>query len=127
MFNPKILNMQEPTIEQNKPDLAEIAEEIKSYVNTTAELYKLKATDKGAEIASVAIINIVVGIFAGMVLLFASLALAFLISAYIGKMYSGFLIVAGFYLLVSLFILFVKDRWLKHTLVDNIIKVVYSN
>lgn len=119
--------MTEPNNEKNKPDLAEIAEEIKSYVNTTAELYKLKATDKGAEIASVAIINIVVGIFAGMVLLFASLALAFCISAYFDKLYSGFLIVAGFYLLISVLILFVKDRWLKNTLVDSIIKVVYSN
>ena len=112
---------------KNKNDLEEIINEVKSYVGTTAELYKLKASEKGAEIACLAIINIVLGIFASLILLFASIALALCLSSYFGKMYIGFLLVAGLYTFFSVIILLTKDKWLKGSLTDSIIRVIYSN
>jgi hypothetical protein len=112
---------------KNKPELDEILNEVKSYVGTTLELYKMKASEKGAEIASIAIINIVLGIFAAMVLLFASIALALCLSSYFGKMYLGFLLVALLYAAFSVIILLTKDKWLKGSLTDSIIRVIYSN
>ena len=118
--------MSAPTTEKPNPDLEDIVDELKSYINTSIDLYKLKASEKGAEIASSAIINVVMGVFVGMVFLFASLALAFCLSEYFDKMYLGFLVVAGIYTVLALVILLAKDRWLKSTLIDNIIKAIYS-
>jgi len=119
--------MEEPIRENSKPEIDEIVEALKSYVNTSADLYKMKATAKGAEIASSAIINIVIAVFVSMVFLFASLALAFCLSEYFDKMYMGFLIVAGFYSLIAVVIYISRDKWLKGSLIDNIIKAIYSN
>lgn len=119
--------MAEPTQEKPRPDIEEIVEELKSYVNTSIELYKLKTTEKGAEIAAAAIINLVMGALICMILLFFSLALAFFLSEYFDKMYMGFLIVAGIYALSAIVIYVSKDKWLKGTLVDNIIKAIYSH
>ena len=110
-----------------KPELEEIINEVKSYVGTTVELYRMKASEKGAEIASLAIINIVLGILASLILLFLSLALALVLSAWLGKMYLGFLLVAGLYTVLGIIILLTKDKWLKGSLTDSIIRVMYSN
>jgi|SRR5688572_14167366 len=113
-------------MEKSKPELEDIAEDLKSYVNTTLELYKLKATEKGAEMASQVIINLVLAVMAAMVLLFASFALALLLSEYFDRMYLGFVIVAGVYALLGMIVYLLKNTWLKGTLVDSIIKSVYS-
>ncbi len=115
------------TTQKNKPELDEILNEVKSYMGTTVDLYRMKAAEKGAEIASIAIINIVLGIFAALVLLFASLALALYLSSFFDSMYTGFLLVAGLYAIFSIIILLTKDKWLKGSLTDNIIRVIYSN
>ena len=114
-------------MENSKPELDEIVEDVKSYVNTTLELYKLKATEKGAEMATQAIINLVLAGMASMFLLFASFALAFCLSEYFDKMYVGFVIVAGIYALLGLIVYSIKNTWLKGTLIDSIIKSVYSS
>ena len=119
--------MAEPTQEKPRPEIEEIVEELKSYINTSIDLYKLKTTEKAAYIAASAIINLVLGAFASMILLFASLALAFCLSDYFDKMYAGFIIVAGLYALLAIVVFLSKDKWLKSTLVDNIIKAIYSH
>lgn len=114
-------------MDKPKPEIEEIVEDLKSYINTNMELYKMKATEKGAEIASQAIINIIIGVMVSMTLLFVSFALAYCLSEYFDKMYLGFLIVGGIYGVIGIFIYLSKDAWLKGTLVDNIIKSVYSH
>ena len=116
----------EPPINKPKPEIEEIVEELKSYVNISMDLYKMKATEKGARIATGAIINVVIGIFVFMVFLFSNVALAFCLSVYFDKMYAGFLIVAGLYTVIALVIYLLKDKWLKGNMVDSIIKSIYS-
>ncbi|MBL0340990.1 MAG: phage holin family protein [Bacteroidetes bacterium] len=110
-----------------KNEMNDVVDDIKDFVNVSAELYKLKATEKGAAIASTAIINIILGVFASLVLVFISFAIAFGIAEMTGKIYLGFLIVAGFYALACFIILITKDKWLKSSLVDTIIKSIYSH
>jgi hypothetical protein len=114
-------------MENSRPEIDDIVQEVKTYLNNSAELYKMKATAKGAEIASGAVIHIVIGVLIVMLLLFASLALAYLIADYFNEMYLGFLSVALIYGLLALIVYMGRDRWLKNSLVNGIIKSVYSN
>lgn len=114
-------------MEKVSPQIDEVIDEVKEYVNVSLDLYKLKATEKGAMIASTAIINILLGAFAAMALLFVSFAAAYAIAEMTGKIYLGFLAIAGFYALIGLLILATKDKWLKNSLVDSIIKSIYAN
>lgn len=113
-------------MEKVKPEIEEVIEDLKEYINTSVDLYKLKTTEKGVEIASDAIIHLFIGVFAVLTLIFGSFAIAYGIGESTGKIYLGFLIVAAFYALIAIIILFSKDKWLKGTLINNIIKSVYS-
>jgi hypothetical protein len=110
-----------------KPAIESLADDIKDYVEVNVELLKLQATEKGAGIASSAILNLVLAFFAGSALLFASIAAALLISQYMHSLYSGFFIVAAIYAGLGLIILLGKDKWLKTTLTDNFIKSIYKD
>ncbi len=119
--------MAEPTSEKPRPEIEEIVDELKSYINTYMDLYKMKATEKGAVMASNAIINLVMAVLVVIIFLFVSFALAFCLSEYFDNLYAGFLIIAGFYTLLAVIIYLSKDKWLKTSLVNNIIKSVYSH
>jgi len=114
-------------MEKIYPEIEEVLEDVKDYVNTSIDLYKLKTTEKGAEMASEAIIYLFIGVFAVLTLIFSSFAIAYAIGESTGKIYVGFLIVAAFYALTGIIILISKDKWLKGTLINNIIKSVYRN
>ena len=114
-------------MESQKAEFENLVDDIKDYINTSAELYKLKATRQGAEVASVVIINMIVILLASLVLLFASVAAAFLVSELTGKTYIGFILVAGFYAIVVTIVMVTKDRWLKGLFTDNIIRTLYNN
>ncbi len=118
--------MADNTPETPQTEIEELIENLKTYVNTSMDLYKMQATEKGADIAAGAIINLVIGAIATIVLLFASLAAAFIISAYFEKMYMGFLIIAGLYSLIAVVLYLSKDHWLKGSMVNNIIKSIYK-
>lgn len=113
-------------MENIKEPIEEIIDDIKDYIDTSSDLYKMKATEKAAEIVSSAIINLTLAFLAGFVLLFASLTLAFMLSDFLNNSYMGFLIVSGIYALITLLIYVTKDKWLKHRIIDNFIKAIYS-
>jgi hypothetical protein len=113
-------------MEDIKTGLADIADDLKGYIQTSADLYKMKATEKGAEIGADFILNIIAGVFIAMAFLFASFAAAFSISEWLESQYSGFLIVAGIYALVGFVILIQKGKGWKSSLADSIVKQIYK-
>jgi hypothetical protein len=113
-------------MEDIKTGLVDIADDLKDYIQTSADLYKMKATEKGAEIGANMILNIIAGVFIALAFLFGSLAAAFSISEWLDSQYSGFLIVAGIYTLVGTVILILKGKGWKTSLADSIIKQIYK-
>lgn len=114
-------------MENIKPVIENIADDIKDYVETSITLYKHQATQKGAEVASEAIINLLIAFFIGTALLFGSIACSLYLSELLGHPYSGFLIMTGFYALLGFIVILTKDKWLKNRLVDSFIKSIYKD
>jgi hypothetical protein len=106
--------------------LEELTENLKNYASTNFELYKLEATERASVIGSESISFIAISIVAGLFVLFISLAGGFYLSARIGDAYSGFLIIAGFYLFLSLVLLIGKKKLIEHPFRDKIIRKVFS-
>ena len=113
-------------MENLKEPIEDIIDDIKDYVDTSSELYKMKATAKAADIISGAVINLSLVLLFAFVLFFASFAFAYLNSEYFNHHYSGFFVVAGIYALIAFFIMATKDKWLKHRIVNGFIKSIYS-
>ena len=94
------------------------------YGRTTIEIVKLKAVDKASDVVSTTIPRLVVISLIAFSLLFINLGLAFWLSDLLGRVYLGFLVVGGFYLLLVIALeLFFHDR-LKKGIRDYVVKLL---
>ncbi|WP_395805676.1 phage holin family protein [Daejeonella sp.] len=98
-----------------------LIEKVSDYVNVRKELTLLKTVDKGSQIFANFLSDILVLVFAILAFLFGSFALSFYLSEILGNSYSGFLIVAGFYLLVAIILNSIKDKYLEKKIMNVII------
>lgn len=98
-----------------------LIEKVTEYVNVRKELTLLKTVDKGSQIFANILSDILVLIFTILAFLFGSFALSFYLSEILGNSYSGFLIVAGFYLLVAIILNSIKDKYLEKKIMNIII------
>ena len=109
-------------MEDNKTPVEVLLERGQAYTKTTLQLFKLKATDKGAEIISKVVSGFVILIL--LILLFVNLniAVALLIGELLGKMWLGFTILAGFYGVICLIVYLFRDRLIKRPVSNSIIR-----
>jgi hypothetical protein len=96
-------------------------ERAEDYTRTSAELVKLNAIDKSADVISSLLSRLTVAIFAVMFVLLINIGLSLWIGELIGKPYLGFFIVSSFYLIVSIILYSFKDQWIKIPISDFII------
>jgi hypothetical protein len=88
-----------------------LTDHIKEYINTKVELTKLNIAEKTSFILGNLIAVCIVTLFFLFVVLFGSIAGAWALSGWIGEPYSGFLIVAGFYLLLAIIVWLTRSRF----------------
>ncbi len=96
-------------------------EKAEHYTKTTAELQKLKAIDKIADVLSTLAANLVVIIFFSMFFLVLNIGIALWLGVLFSNMYQGFFLVAGFYALIGIVIFIFRHQWIKDPLRDVII------
>jgi len=92
-----------------------------AYTKTSIQLFKLKATDKLSEMVS----NLATGfvILAILALFFVNLniGIAILLGDLLGKVWLGFMVVAGFYACAGIIVYLFRDKWIKRPISDSII------
>lgn len=109
----------------NKPFLENIHEIIaivRSYINTRIELWKLSLLEKTALAGAFFLSSVIIVLIVAFCLLFFSLAFSFWYGQMTGDIATGFLIVAGFYLIVG--IVFIVSR--KYLITGPVIKSISS-
>jgi len=74
---------------------------VKEYTETSIELYKLNAIDVTADVVSSIASRIVLVLAFSLFTLFVNIAISLFIGNLLGAYYWGFLIVSGFYLIIS--------------------------
>ncbi|MBI3234186.1 MAG: hypothetical protein HYZ42_09125 [Bacteroidetes bacterium] len=79
-----------------------LAERVENYSKTTLALYKLKAVEKTAVFTSIFVSKGFVVLVLSMFLIFVSLGFSLFLGDCYGKLYIGFFIVSGIYLLAAL-------------------------
>lgn len=87
-------------------NLQELNENIKSFAQSSAEYYKLDLFNKTMKGATATIKGVAIAFFGLFTLLFLSIAIAVALSNWLDSPSSGFFIVAGLYLLFTLFFVF---------------------
>ncbi len=102
--------------------LGTLLEKTKHYVMTTAELYKLKAIDKSADLISALAARIVIFLFLVLFFLTLNVGIILWIGETMGRAYYGFFIVAGFYALIAIVFYAFRDKWIKRQFRNVIVK-----
>lgn len=106
--------------------LEEITESLKSYINTNYELIKHKAIERFTVILADLISDFLVGILVFLFVFFLSLWAGFYLSTRMGDNSSGFAIIAGFYLLVGLLMILLRQKVVEKPLRNKIIRKIFS-
>lgn len=110
--------------ENGNSSLETLLERAEDYGKTTLELLKLQAVDKTSGAISSMVSRFLAIFLLLMFLLIGSFALSFWIGDILGKMWYGFLIVAGFYGILGLIMLFFLHEPVKNSIASAIIKQV---
>ncbi|MGV8994844.1 MAG: phage holin family protein [Flavobacterium sp.] len=112
---------------EDQSKIEKIYDRVEQYVLTTAELYKLKALQKAAEVVTSVISSILLGIFGLFFLLFISIGLAIYLGEILGNMHYGFFILGGVYLLFAVIVYAIKANVLKDTINTYIVRKIFKD
>ena len=96
------------------------------YVETQVQLLKVQAAEKVSSLMANIIASVILSLFLLVFLLFASVALAHVLSDWIGRSYAGFLIVAALYLLTGYVVFKNKERMLRRPILNAIVRQLFS-
>jgi hypothetical protein len=96
-------------------------ETIKEYATKRIDLLKIEATEKSSLSAGVIAYLVVLLVAFGFFIILFNFGIAFLIGRAMGDQSYGFLIVAGFYLLVMIIIMIFKKKIVNYV-ADQVIK-----
>lgn len=99
-----------------------LAETAKSLAETKAEILKLKAIKQVSKSMSSILIILFVAILSILAVILLSISLAIWIGGMVNSISAGFLIVGGFFLLVSLILLALRKKSLAPTLTNSFIE-----
>lgn len=102
-----------------------LVEHLKEYLNTRISLAKLEIAERISRVIAWAAAAVLVFFVLLIFIVFLSLSAAHGIGDALGKPYLGFLIVAGFYLLVALLVWWRKERLLRIPLMNAIVRQLF--
>lgn len=113
-------------MESTYSKIEELAGSVKAYVNGRVELMKLQVADKSSSVISNLVAGMAVAVVFIFFLVFASTALALVLGEWMGKTWAGFLLVAGFYLVLGIIIWTMREKLIRLPVMNAIIKQLFS-
>lgn len=92
------------------------------YANNKLELTKLRAVQRTSSVVSEAASSFILLCIIALFALVLNIGLGLLIGEMIGKIYYGFFVLSGFYLLAFIIFYSFRARWVKSPVANTIIK-----
>lgn len=112
------------------PELKKIevlGDSVKQYLMLNYEIIKLEVTRKTSEIGSAIFSSLMLGIALFLFVFTLSMGVGFYLSALLGDTFSGFGIIAGFYLLICIILLIGRKKLIEKPLRNKIIRKLLNN
>lgn len=105
----------------------DLVKHIREYIDVRLNSAKLSVAEKTSLVVSNIIAGILVLSVFLFVIVFAGIALAYALAEWTGRLYAGFLIVAGLYFLLAVIIWISKDRLLRMPVFNSILNELISD
>jgi len=109
-----------------KTNSRELEQDVSDLVDTYIALAKANVTQKAADAASVSVAGVTMAVLACFLLLFAALGLAWWIGDLLSSRIAGFFIVAGFFALLIVLLIAIKEQFLYPVIRNKIVKKIYE-
>ena len=100
----------------------DLLERAQVYTKTSLQLFKLKATDKLAEIISNLASGFVIVVILALFFVNLNIAIALLLGDLFGKAWLGFISVSGLYTCIGLIVYLLRNQWIKKPVSNSIIE-----
>jgi len=110
-----------------KAAVSNFSESAKGIAKTYYKLAVATATKKGADAAAAGVSGILIAITGLFGFLFAFIGLAFWIGTLVSSTAGGFLIVAGFFILLMILVITLKGKLIYPIIRNSIVKSVYAD
>lgn len=115
-------------MEENNSSLLERAGEtfgyLQQHIQKRLELYQLEITEWSVRIISSLTALFLISGFLGLIVLFGSLAIGFFLSEWLGSQGLAFLILTGFYLLLTIIIFVFRRQLITHPILHLLLKEI---
>ncbi len=108
-------------------NVAEIITIARSYVNARIELWKLTLLEKVSLAGAFFISSVIIVLIIAFCLLFISLAFAIWYGQRTGDFFTGFLILAGFYLILGLVFIISRKQVITGPVVKSLSNILYKD
>jgi len=105
---------------------AETEELVETYIKDRLLLVRMEATEKGAKLAAYFITGLLLSLVFLLILLFLSLMAGYYFSELTGSQFYGFGIIAGFYIIVAIVLLFLRKRYIFPYLINKVISTLFD-
>jgi phosphoglycerol transferase MdoB-like AlkP superfamily enzyme len=109
-------------MEDHKSLIGTLFDKTEHYTRTAADLQKLKAVEKAADVGSTLAANLLVIVVLALFFIISNIGLALFLGELMQKYYLGFFVVGSFYLLLGIVFYFTKKLWIKDPLQNFIVK-----
>lgn len=103
-----------------------LVEKIEEYAKTSAELYKLKAIDKGTDIFTSIVSRLFIIMMVTLFFLLATFGFCYYMGEVLGKTYYGFFAVAGIYFVIGGILLAFRKTLLDTPLNDFMVRQIFK-
>ena len=107
--------------------MEEFGDSLKQYIQLNYDIIKLEVTKKISEIGSSLLGLLLLGITFFLFVFALSMGIGYYLSYLLGDTFSGFLIIAGFYLVLSIILLLSRHSLIEKPIRDKIIKKLLSD
>jgi hypothetical protein len=107
--------------------LEDLTDNVKQYLLLNIAIFKLESTKQASTIGASIVSALVVGMAAFLVVFTVGIGLGFYFSALLGDTYSGFAIMAGFYLIVAIVIYVGRKKIIEKPIRNKIIEKILQN
>ena len=114
-------------MESPASEVATLFEMAEEYGKTTYDLYKLKLVDTASVVSTSIIARMSVIIMISLFVLVLSIGVALFLGELLGKIYYGFFIIAGAYLVAGIVMHFFLHTWIKKPISESIVKQSLQN
>jgi len=113
--------------EQKQSFFEETQEMVEDYVSNRLQLLKLQTAEKSSKLISLLLTVLVMALLSFFILLFLSMTLGYYLAQKTGSLFTGFGIVAIFYVVLLVVVLYLRKRYLDKYISNTVIRIFFDS